>query len=255
MKILFIGDVVGQYAAKKLAEFLPGFKRKNNIDITVINGENSANGNGITPFSANILLPVSDVITTGNHCFKRVEMNSMYDENDRIIRPHNLGEGVRGKGYSILDFGKHKFVVINLMGSAFMQPCDNPFKAIIELLSKLDTPNIIVDFHAEATGEKKAMLYMLASKVSAVLGTHTHVQTADEQIFDDHTAYITDVGMTGSHDSIIGAEKEGLVNRFLNYVPTRHIEASGNIQINAVMLEVIPETGKASSISRIMNLI
>ncbi|MCL2087142.1 MAG: TIGR00282 family metallophosphoesterase [Oscillospiraceae bacterium] len=250
MKILFIGDIIGQSSAQKLAEFLPAFKHKNNIDVTIVNGENSANGNGITPFSAKILLPVADVITTGNHCFKRIEMNSMFDECERIIRPYNLGDEAHGRGFCILDFGRERLAVVNLMGCAFMPPCDNPFKAARSLLSEIDTPNIIVDFHAEATAEKKAMGYFLCKKVSALIGTHTHVQTADERILSEHTAYITDVGMTGGYDSIIGSEKTGVINRFSSYLPSRHLEVDDNIEMNAVVITINPDNGTALKIER-----
>ncbi len=249
MRLLFIGDVFGQTAAEKLVSFLPAFKNSEKIDITIINGENSADGNGITPFSANILLSGgADVITTGNHCFKRREMEAMYNETDIIIRPYNLGDRAVGRGYTILDFLSYKIAVINLIGISYMGSADNPFKEIDTLLSKIDTPNIIVDFHAEATAEKKAMGYFLDGRVSAVLGTHTHVQTADAEILSGGTAYITDTGMTGVHDSVLGVDKKIIIERFLSNYPQKHITAQGDYYVNAVIIDIDTKTGRAGKI-------
>lgn len=250
MKILFIGDVVGQAACEYLRDNLPQLKHRHNIDMTVINGENSADGNGITPYSAG-LLDGAEVITTGNHCFRRRDMNSLYDESDRIIRPANYGENVCGRGYCVADFGKYSVAVINLVGTTYMQPVDNPFACADELLKKINTKNIIVDFHAEATAEKKAMGYYLSGRVSAVLGTHTHVQTADNQIIDGHTGYITDVGMTGVHDSVLGIDKNVIIERFTTYYPQKHIYAEGRNEINGVVLDIDTASGKCGSIERI----
>ncbi len=250
MKILFIGDVVGQDACGYLRDSIPQIKKNYGIDMTIVNGENSADGNGITPYSAG-LLDFADVITTGNHCFRRREMNDTYDSSDRIIRPANMGENVCGKGCCVVDFGKYSVAVVNLIGTTYMQPVDNPFSCIDDLLKKIDTKNIIVDFHAEATAEKKAMGYYLSGRVSAVLGTHTHVQTADEQIIDGFTGYITDAGMTGVHDSVLGVEKEIIIERFTTYYPQRHIYAKGRNTINGVVLEIDPASGKCISIERV----
>ncbi|MCL2636882.1 MAG: TIGR00282 family metallophosphoesterase [Oscillospiraceae bacterium] len=256
MKILFIGDIVGQDACERLCDFLPNFKHELGIGkgLVIINGENSADGNGITPHSANLLFKAgADAITTGNHCFKRHEMDCSYRENPFILRPANFGgsDSAPGKGVCIVDRGSFSVAVINLAGTTFMAPADNPFKCVDELLESIETKNIIVDFHAEATAEKKAMGYYLAGKVSAVLGTHTHVQTADEQIINSHTAYITDTGMTGAHDSVLGVDKDVIIERFTCYYPKKHALATGKMSINAVLLEVDEKTGKALSIMRI----
>lgn len=252
MKVLFIGDVVGQNSCKELAEVLPSLKKQYDIDITIVNGENSADGNGITPYSSGLLLNGgADVITTGNHCFRRQDMNPTYDESEIIIRPANFGENVPGKGWCVLDYGSWQLAVINLIGTAFMQPVENPFKYADMILEKLSTKNIIVDFHAEATSEKKAMGYYLSGRVSAVLGTHTHVQTADETILDGHTGYITDVGMTGVHDSVLGIDKNVILARLTTYYPQRHVYAEGKTQVNAVVLDIDKKTGKCFSIERI----
>ncbi|MBQ9383234.1 MAG: TIGR00282 family metallophosphoesterase [Ruminiclostridium sp.] len=250
MNILFVGDVVGQRAAAYLIKQLPKLKRDYSIEMTIVNGENSADGNGITPTSADILLTAADIITTGNHCFRRKEMNERYELSSDIIRPANFGDTV-GKGYTVYDMGKTSVAVINLIGMAYMESCDNPFHCADELLKTLDTPNIIVDFHAEATSEKKAMGYYLAGRVSAVIGTHTHVQTADEQILDGHTGYITDVGFTGVRESVLGIDKDVIIKRMTTYYPQRHTYPEGGIMINAVALGIDERCGKCTSIERI----
>lgn len=245
---------MGQDASEKLCAFLPNFKRELDIGkgLVIINGENSADGNGITPLSADLLFKAgADVITTGNHCFKRAEMDSAYHENPFILRPANYGDSAPGKGVCIVDRGSFSVAVINLTGTQYMIPADNPFKYADELLESINTKNIIVDFHAEVTAEKKALGYYLSGKVSAVLGTHTHVQTADEQILSNHTAYITDVGMTGVHDSVLGVDKDIIIERFLCYYPKKHVTATGAYTINAVLVEIDEKSGKSHSILRI----
>lgn len=252
MKVLFIGDVVGQNSCKELVSALPNLKKQYNIDITIVNAENSADGNGITPFSAGLLLNGGvDALTTGNHCFRRAEMNTMFDESEIIVRPANYGNNVPGKGYCVLDYGAWQLAVVNLIGTAYMQPVENPYHYADSILKEIKTPNIIVDFHAEATSEKKAMGYYLAGRVSAVLGTHTHVQTADETIIDNHTGYITDVGMTGVHESVLGIDKNVIIARLTTYYPQRHTYAEGKVRINGVVLEIDKRTGICSSIERI----
>ncbi|MCM1333934.1 MAG: YmdB family metallophosphoesterase [Eubacterium sp.] len=252
MNVLFIGDVVGQSSVNRLIKRLPNIKREYEIHVTVVNGENSANGNGITPFSANLLLSGgTDVITTGNHCFRRSEMMALYEESDVILRPANLGD-TYGKGVTIFDMGKTSLAVINLMGRAFMDPCDNPFFCADRILEKLQTPNILVDFHAEATSEKKAMGFYLAGRVSAVLGTHTHVQTADEEILNDHTGYLTDVGMTGIRQSVLGIDKDIIIMRLTSYLPQKHTyPEEGDFMINGAVLSIDETSGRCLSIQRI----
>jgi len=257
LKILFIGDVQGQSNILKLRDIVPSMRSGEKVDLVIANGENSADGNGITPHSANLLFTQGgvDVITTGNHAFKRKEMDSTFDECAELLRPANYGESCPGKGLHILDFGYCELAIVNLMGKSYMPACDNPFGCIDVILERLNTPNIIVDFHAEATAEKKAMAYHLTGKVSAVLGTHTHVQTADEQIIDLHTAYISDVGMVGAIDSVIGAGKEEAIKSFTGYYPQKYQFASGKSEFNAVLLEIDTAQGKAKSIKRIKKTI
>ena len=197
MKILFLGDIVGSKGCKFAASKVYNIKKENDIDIVIVNGENSADGNGITPTSAE-MLSFADVITTGNHCFRRKEIMESYDNCEILVRPANYPDGVVGRGVTVLDFGRCSVAVVNLQGTIFMDALDNPFTVIDRVLADIGTPNIILDFHAEATSEKKAMGHYLTGRVTAVLGTHTHVQTADAAILGGHTAYITDVGMTGA---------------------------------------------------------
>lgn len=252
MNILFIGDVVGQKACANLREKLPFLKKEYNVDTVIVNGENSADGNGITPVSAKFLIDSgADVITTGNHCFRRKEMNDFYETSDIVIRPANYPDEVVGKGYTVLDHGKYSVCVINLLGVVFMQNLENPFRCIDRILSTVDSKVIIVDFHAEATSEKKAMGYYLAGKVSAVLGTHTHIQTADEEIIDGHTGYITDVGMTGVTDSVLGVKKEIIINNMITGYPQRYEYAEGDFHICGAVISVDEKTGICTSIERI----
>lgn len=243
---------MGQNACRDFTAMLPSLKQHYQIDVTIVNGENSADGNGITPFSSELLLGGGvDAVTTGNHCFKRSEMTAVFEESDVIIRPANFGDGCPGKGYCILDFGGYSLAVVNLIGINFMQPVDNPFFCADKILKEIETKNILVDFHAETTSEKKALGYYLAGRVSAVLGTHTHVQTADECILEDHTGYITDVGMTGVQESVLGVDKDIIIARLTTYYPQRHIYAKGRTTLNAVVLEIDIKTGACRNIRRI----
>lgn len=250
MKAIFIGDVVGKLGCEALAAVLPDIKREYGADITIVNGENSAEGNGIDARSAESIFDAgADVITTGNHAFRKHSVMEEYERRDTLLRPANFGEYLPGKGVCEVDLGACSVAVVNLIGTAFMEPVDNPFKCAEELLKTVNSKIVIVDFHAEATSEKRAMGYFLAGKVSAVLGTHTHVQTADEQIIDG-TAYITDVGMTGAHDSVLGVEKSVIIERFLTYYPRKHTNAGGGADICGVALEIDKKTGTALSIER-----
>ncbi len=250
MKIIFIGDVVGKNGCEALSSKLFEIKNEYKAELVIVNGENSAEGNGVDRRSEQTIFDAgADVITTGNHAFNKHEINEEFERSDRLIRPANFGSALPGNGMCELDFGSFKVCVINLIGTAFMQPVDNPFKCAEELLSQTAAKNIIVDFHAEATSEKRAMGFFLAGKVSAVLGTHTHVQTADEQIIDG-TGYITDVGMTGAKDSVLGVEKDIIIEKFLTYRHIRHVFAGGECIICGVCLEIDEKSGKCVSIER-----
>lgn len=253
--LLFIGDVVGKSGCDFFCSKIRKLKKQYNIDITVVNAENSAHGNGITPISANILLNSgADVLTTGNHAFKRKEALNMFDEkSDCIIRPANYPKGMAaGKGICILDMGAYSVAFVNLMGTAFMDALDNPFTKIDEILEKINTPNIFVDFHAEATSEKKAMGHYLTGRVSGVFGTHTHVQTADEIILGGHTAYITDAGMTGVEISCLGTDIKPVLNKFRFHMPTKFTEAVGDCFLCGVYVQFDEKTGKSHKIERVI---
>lgn len=251
--LLFIGDVVGKVGCDFLAEKLPQIKRTYNIDITVVNAENSAQGNGVTYSSAeSIITAGADVITTGNHAFRQRNELDIY-EKDYIIRPANYPEGgCIGKGVCVLDMGAYSIAVVNLMGTVYLDPLDNPFTKIDMILLEIDTRNIFVDFHAEATSEKKAMGYYLAGKVTGVFGTHTHVQTADETIIDNHTAYITDVGMTGVEKSCLGVDIKQAVDRLRFRMPVRFREADGKCFLCGVVVEFDEKSGKAHNVRRLI---
>ncbi len=255
MKILFIGDVVGKASCEALLRELHGIKHRLGAEIVVVNGENSAEGNGINPASAAMIFDAgADVITTGNHCFRQKTMEEEWERCERVIRPENYGAEVIGRGICELDRGAYSIAVINLLGTTFMQPLENPFRCADRILEGCGAKIKLVDFHAEATSEKRAMGYYLAGRVSAVLGTHTHVTTADEQIIDG-TGYITDVGMTGPKSSILGVEKEIIIERFLTYYPRRHKFAGGDIELNGVLLDIDVKTGKCVSIERYRQII
>ena len=253
-KLLFIGDVVGQAGCDFLHTKLRSIKQNYKIDITIVNGENSAQGNGITPNSADMLINAgADVITTGNHVFRRKEIYPVLDTSDCIIRPANYPEGgAYGKGICTVDMGSYSVAVVNLMGTAYMEPLDNPFSKIDDILKDISTPNIFVDFHAEATSEKKAMGHYLTGKVTGVFGTHTHVQTADEAVLGGHTAYITDAGMTGVENSCLGVESGIIIDKFRFHMPAKFAEAEGSCFLNGVVVEFDEKSGKAVSIERII---
>lgn len=252
-KLLFIGDVVGRSGCEFLSAKLSGIKRQHDIDITIVNGENSAQGNGITRGSAEAIINAgADIITTGNHAFRRKEAMELFEE-EYMVRPANFPEGgCVGSGVRILDMGAYSIAVINLMGTVYMDPLDNPFTKIDLLLEGISTPNIFVDFHAEATSEKKAMGHYLTGRVSGVFGTHTHVQTADECILGDHTAYITDVGMTGPELSCLGVDTASVVDRFRFRMPVKFQEAIGDCFLCGTIVEFDEKKGKSHKMERII---
>lgn len=250
MKIMMIGDVVSQIGCDYLRSKLPNFKRENKIDIVIANGENSAIGNGILPASANFLLDSGvDVITTGNHVFKRHEIQDYLEEAENVLRPVNFPHNVSGRGYYIYQSGSLSLCVINMMGTSYLEPLDCPFQTIDKILKTVDTKCILIDFHAEATGEKKALAYYVDGRVSAVVGTHTHVQTADAQILPNGTGFITDVGMTGPINSVLGVCPENVINRLKTHMPTRFEVAQGECKMDCVVIELCNKSGKCESIS------
>lgn len=252
MRILCIGDVVGQAACNYLLRNLPKIRRDNNIDFTIVNGENSAEGNGILPSCADLLFKCgADVITTGNHAFKRIEMNDYFDENEFVLRPANFHKAAHGRGYCVVDFGRCEIAVINLIGRVYLPPNDSPFDCVDEILKEIKTPNIIVDFHAEATSEKRVMGFYLDGRVSAVFGTHTHVPTADTCILPKGTAYVTDLGMVGAENSVLGCEIEGATRRIVTNLPSRLVNCQDDIRMDCVILDLDEKLGKVTKIERL----
>ncbi len=255
MKILTIGDIVGENGVKKFKEELPKIKQEENIDFIIVNAENSAGGMGITTKIFNELLDMNvDVITMGNHTWGKKDIFSFINH-PKLIRPANYSKGVVGKGYGIYKCKNKKIAVIDLIGRTDMNVLsDNPFTIAQEIIEKIknECDMIFVEFHAEATAEKIAMGNFLDGKITAIYGTHTHVQTADEQILNSGTAYITDIGMTGPIDSVIGMDKEASIKRFVTSLPERYKLADGKCMLNGCIFEVNDEKCRVININRII---
>lgn len=255
MNILFIGDIVGKSGRRAAGGLLPELRDARNIEFCIANGENAAGGLGITSAIADELFAAGiDVLTTGNHVWDKREILEQIDRCPRLIRPANYPHGVPGKGSVVIDApGGVKVAVLNIAGRVFMQSLECPFRVgerEAKELKKL-TPVVFVDMHAEATSEKIALGWFLDGLVTAVIGTHTHVQTADERILPGGTAYISDAGMTGSFDSVIGAKKAHILQRFLTQMPVRFEPASGDVRLSGVIVEVDSESGKSKRIERV----
>ncbi len=254
IKILCVGDVVSQAGCDFLRKKLPEFKQKNNIDICIVNGENSAVGNGMLPNSCeHIFTSGADLITGGNHSLKRREIYEYLDRTENVIRPANFGEGVWGKGWRIIDKGAYKIGVINLLGRVWLEGHADPFETaekIIEILKK-ETNIILVDFHAEATAEKRALGYFLDGRVSVVFGTHTHIQTSDAQVLTGGTGYITDLGMTGPEESVLGVKKEIIIDKFRKGFSTMFETADTPCFMQGCVFTVDKDSGKTVEISAV----
>ena len=248
MKILTIGDVVSAAGCDYLREVLPGLKRNYKSDLTIVNAENSAVGNGITPKSANAVFDAgADVITLGNHSLKRPEISDYLEENEFIIRPANYHGSAPGHGMVIIDKGYIKAAVINLQGVVYLDPIKNPFDAADEMIERAKAEGaklIIIDFHAEATCEKRALGFYLDRRISALFGTHTHVQTSDNQILPNGTGYITDLGMTGPLQSVLGVEPECAIRKMRTNLPVRFKNPSGECTCEGCFFEIDDKTGK-----------
>jgi 2',3'-cyclic-nucleotide 2'-phosphodiesterase len=244
--VLFFGDIVGRPGRELLLERLPALRRRYEADAIVANGENSAAGMGITPKIAEQLLAGGvDVITTGNHVYKHRDVYRYLDEQPRIVRPFNFLRGSPGHGVTVVDVPGGRLGVINLSGQLSLSPARSPFEAVGEALEELHgVRNVLVDLHAEATSEKVAMGYYLDGQVSAVLGTHTHVRTGDARVLPGGTAYMTDVGMCGPRDSVIGVRKEQVLERFLTQMPVRFEVADRDVWLEGVVLH-LGEDGRA----------
>lgn len=252
MNILCIGDVVGRCGCRFLKEKLETLKQNENIDITIVNGENSADRNGINRICAeNIFSSGADIITTGNHAFHRNNSYGYFNSCKELIRPYNLPESCPGRGICIYKKSNVEIAVINLMGTVYMESLRSPFEAADEAIEKIKQKIIIVDFHAEATAEKLALGYYLDGKISAMFGTHTHVQTADEQIMPNGTGYITDVGMVGAAESVLGVKKENAIYRMKNKMPVCFEQADGYAKLDAIIFNIDEQTGKTQAVKRI----
>jgi len=256
LRILFIGDIVGRVGRNTTTALLPGLVDKHAIDFVIANCENAAGGIGVTESIGRGLLDLGiDALTGGNHIWDKKEAIGFLVSCKRVVRPANYPPGTAGRGAAIVKSRNGIPVgIINLQGRIFMKEIDCPFRVGSELLESLGekTPILIIDFHAEATSEKLALGWHLAGRATAVLGTHTHIQTADERILDGHTAYITDVGMTGPVDSVIGVKKELSIARFVTQIPQRFEAAGGIGALNGVVIDVDEKTGAARSIERVV---
>lgn len=255
IKILAVGDVVGRPGRQAVRRLIPALRKERQIDLVMVNAENAAGGSGVTPAIADELLDYQvDVLTSGDHIWKRREIIPYLDGSESLLRPANYPEGTPGKGAAVVKTGSGQIVgVINLLGRVYMQSVDCPFlraRAEMEKLREI-TPVIIVDIHAEATSEKLALGWFLDGKVSAVVGTHTHVQTADEKVLPKGTAYLTDLGMTGPQSSILGRKVEQIIKRFLTAMPVRFEMAEEDVELQGAIIELNSETGRALSIERV----
>ena len=255
MKILFVGDIVGSPGRSAARDLIPAIRKREKIDFVIANAENAAGGSGLTPRLAEELFSYRiDVLTSGDHIWKKKEIVEMLDEEKRLFRPANYPTGAPGNGWGIYTLkNESKIGVINLVGRVFMESVECPFRTARDIIEEIkkETPVIIVDMHAEATSEKIALTWYLDGMASAMLGTHTHVQTADERIYPKGTASLTDVGMTGPHDSVIGRKVEQILTRFITQLPTRFEMAEENVQLNGAMVTIDEKTGKAKDIKRI----
>jgi len=262
LKILFVGDIFGSAGRKIVREHIGHVREAHQVDLTIMNVENAAGGFGVTPQIADDLFELGvDVMTTGNHVWDKRDLmdylSSVPEDSKerprRVLRPANLQPGLPGYGvFEGVTKGGVPYAVIDLMGKVFMNGTNDPFHAVNHLLEKIKAPVIVVDMHGEATSEKVAMGWHLDGRVTAVLGTHTHVPTADERILPGGTAYQTDVGMSGPYDSVIGVEKDLVLHRFLTGLPGKFEAAKGNPKMCAALITCDPATGRASAIERIM---
>ncbi len=256
MRVLAVGDVCNSEGCEKALKFIPKIKREENIDFIIVNGENSADGNGVTPQSAKELFAAgAHVITGGNHSLRRKEIIQYLDEQPFLLRPHNI-PCETGSGYCLVDLGRFSVAVINLSGQMYLEQlkAENPFKEAERLVEKAKSDGakfIFVDFHAETTSEKRAMGFFLDGKVTAVFGTHTHVQTSDAQILPNGTGYVTDIGMTGVVDSVLGVKKEIIIDRLKNSNFAKFEKATGESMLNACIFDCDDTSGLVNNVKLI----
>jgi len=255
LRILFVGDVVGKPGRQAILDWLPDLKAQHAADFVVVNAENAAGGVGITPEIAEMLFREAgiDIITLGNHAWGKREVYPYLDSQPRILRPANYPPGTPGRGYGLFPCPAGLIGIVALQGRTFMDPVDDPFRAADAILEALlpKTRLVFIDFHAEATSEKQAFGWYVDGRASAVIGTHTHVQTADERILPSGTAYLTDVGMTGPINSVIGMRHDVILTKFTTLLPARFEVAEGETQLCAALVDVDPVTGQAAAIQRL----
>ncbi|MBP7784569.1 MAG: TIGR00282 family metallophosphoesterase [Firmicutes bacterium] len=257
MKVAMFGDVIGRPGRVRALSVIARLRAGGAVDFVVVNGENAAGGMGLTPEVAREMLDGGvDVITTGNHVWNKREMTEYLDKEDRVLRPANYPSGVPGRGWTAVSSGSLRLAVLNLQGRVFMQPIDCPFirgrQAVDEIGSSADI--VVVDFHAEATSEKQALGLYLDGDAAAVVGTHTHVQTADERVLPGGTAFITDLGMCGPVDSVIGMDANTVIPRFVTAMPSRFAVAKGPVVVSGVIIEADHSTGRARGIERFIEM-
>ena len=257
MKVLIIGDVVGNCGTDYLKLNLHNFAKANGIDMIIANGENAAKNNGLDSETANSIFSFGvDVITSGNHIWHKFEMQNVIDNYENILRPANYPGNCPGNGYVIFRAGGVRVLVVSVLGTVYMESLTSPFETVERILKREEGSYdiSIVDFHAEATSEKAALARYFDGRLTAVVGTHTHVQTADERLLPMGTAFITDIGMTGAYESILGVECERVINKFMIKMPTRFEQAGGRCQFNAVVITIDDSTFKPTSIERVFML-
>ena len=255
MTLLFIADIVGQPGRRAIKELVPKLRQKYRLDLVVANGENSAGGSGITPQTAEEIFSGGvDIITCGDHLWDQKDVIQLLEHEPRFVRPLNYPPGTPGQGSVLFKLdGLPPVGIINLQGRTFMPPLENPFHTVLAEVERLrqNTGLILVDFHAEATSEKVAIARLLDGRVSAVIGTHTHVQTADEQIFPGGTAFLCDAGFTGPHESVIGREIEPIIKRFMTNMPQKFEVAKGRVLLQGAILDLDERSGRATRIERV----
>jgi hypothetical protein len=254
LRALLLGDVCAEPGRRALKQAVPGLRKDLGLDFVAANCENAAAGYGVTPVIAEELFACGiDCLTSGDHIYDRKEIWEVLATDRRLLRPLNYPPQAPGKGWSLFDVGTTKVAVVSLVGRVFMKPVDCPFRRVLPVLEELSqrTPVVIVDFHAEATAEKQAMGWFLDGRVSAVLGTHTHVQTADERILPGGTGYATDVGMCGSFDSVLGMNKDSSLRRLIDAVPLRLRAGTADFRLNGVIVEIDRSDGRCRSIERL----
>jgi 2',3'-cyclic-nucleotide 2'-phosphodiesterase len=262
IRVLLVGDAIGRPGREALKKVIPGWRREGRADFVIVNGENSAGGKGITQETMRALLAAGvDVVTTGNHVWANKDVLKIIDVEPRLLRPANFPSGVDvpGHGFGIFECEESglKIGVINLIGRVFLDNSECPFRTARMLLQQIHehTSIVFVDFHAEATSEKIALGWFLDGEVTCLFGTHTHVQTADERLLHQGTAYITDIGMTGAHDGVIGVKSPQVIERFLKGMPVKHEVAEGNVKLCGALVTVDAMTGKATAIERVLEAI